>query len=329
MNGIKYFISATAVLIMSVFGLTRCGAEPVSEETEAPTETADSISDTSMTSDTSGTSGTSDTSVSSQETTETSSEPVSDPEEADNTWAMFLVNDMNPLPKNYDDVIETELVDDTTYRDYYMDSRMAEYMIDLLAAAKEDGVQLTVVSTYRTYDYQKNNFDTSVEYRMEKGMSYEEAYNDTLGEVQIPGHSEHNAGLAVDILSDEYNSMEDDGFEDTEAFRWLSENASDYGFILRYPKGKKDITGIVYEPWHYRFVGVYYAKDIEESGLCLEEYFEEKGWLDENGIAVAHTIYDQNPDMLLDEQEPVFIKEEETEAESEQTDSEDEETTAE
>lgn len=326
MNGIKSFLSVTAVLFMSVFGLTRCGAEPVTEETD--TETAGSLSETTSPDNTSAESSDSSlsSSGSSSFTSETEKEAAADPEEADNTWAMFLVNDMNPLPKNYDDVIETELVD-TTYRDYYMDSRMSEYMIDMLSAAADEGIDLITVSTYRTYDYQKNNFDTSVEYRMEQGMSYEEAYNDTLISVQIPGHSEHNAGLAVDILSNEYNSMEDDGFEDTEAFRWLSEHASEYGFILRYPKGKQDITGIIYEPWHYRFVGVYYAKDIEESGLCLEEYFEEKGWLDENGIAIDHTIYDQNPDMLLDEQEPVIITEE-TETE-EQTDEETETTTIE
>ena len=79
--------------------------------------------------------------------------------------------------------------------------------------------------------------------------------------------------------------MEDDGFENTESFRWLDENAHKYGFILRYPKGKQEITGIIYEPWHYRFVGIYYANEIKQSGLCLEEYYEEQGWSDASGKA--------------------------------------------
>ncbi|MDE6133484.1 MAG: D-alanyl-D-alanine carboxypeptidase family protein, partial [Oscillospiraceae bacterium] len=84
----------------------------------------------------------------------------------------------------------------------------------------------------------------------------------------------------------EYTSMDDAGFENTKAFAWLDEHAEEYGFILRYPKDKESITEIIYEPWHYRFVGVYYAKEIKESGLCLEEYFAERGWTDEDGKAI-------------------------------------------
>ncbi|MGN1416180.1 MAG: M15 family metallopeptidase, partial [Oscillospiraceae bacterium] len=171
---------------------------------------------------------------------------------------MFLINEQNPLPRRYDDVIETELVDET-YREYFLDSRAAEYYKNMLEAAADDGIDLITVSAYRSYDYQKNNFDSNVEDRMAEGMSYAEAYKDSLASVQLPGQSEHNAGLAVDILSNEYNSMDDDGFENTEAFKWLDEHAAEYGFILRYPKGKTDITQIIYEPWHYRFVGIYYA----------------------------------------------------------------------
>ena len=90
-------------------------------------------------------------------------------------------------------------------------------------------------------------------------------------------------------MSDEYTSMDDDGFKNTKAYEWLSQHAAEYGFILRYPEGKEAETGIIYEPWHYRFVGIYYANEIKNSGLCLEEYFESKGWLDENGKAIKMT----------------------------------------
>lgn len=207
----------------------------------------------------------------------------------DNEWAMFLVNKNNPLPENYDYIIETSVIYSTAEKDYEFDSRAAEYMTDMLAAAKADGINLTVISSYRTIEYQQYNFDRSVQQRVNNGMSYEEALEDTAKEVAMPGESEHNAGLSADIFSDEYMSLDDDGFKNTKAYAWLMENAADYGFILRYPEGKDDITGFIYEPWHYRFVGVYYAHQVQDSGLCLEEFFESKGWLDENGTAVKMT----------------------------------------
>ncbi len=283
LNGYKYLFIGTVILMLLVFAMTSCGGDdPV--ENNVPDETA--ITDIELSDSGYKTLG--------------EPEPLEDgdPEEADNTWAVYLINEENPLPRRYDDVINTELVDET-YREYYLDSRAAGYYKDMLEAAAADGVDLITVSAYRNYDYQKNNFDTNVENRMSQGMTYEEAYAESLAAVQLPGQSEHNAGLAVDILSSEYNSMDDDGFENTEAFAWLDKHAADYGFILRYPKGKRDITKIIYEPWHYRFVGVYYAKDIKASGLCMEEYFDQKGWLDEEGKAVSHTIYTQNPDTKL------------------------------
>ena len=215
-------------------------------------------------------------------------EPKPDPDDADNTWAMFLVNSKNPVSAEYCDSIETALVYES-WREYYMDSRMAEYLKQMLKAASEDGIQLIVMSAYRSIEYQQNNFDKSVQDRMDnRGMTYEEAYADTLKEVQLPGYSEHNAGLAADIMSDEYVDMNDDGFKDTKAYAWLREHAADYGFILRYPEGKENITGIIYEPWHYRFVGVYYAKLLADKQITMEEYFEEMNWVDDDGVSVSH-----------------------------------------
>ncbi|MCC8042403.1 MAG: M15 family metallopeptidase [Oscillospiraceae bacterium] len=217
-----------------------------------------------------------------------SAEPVPDPSDADNTWAMFLVNSMNPISEEYCDSIETAFVY-SSWRDYYMDSRVSEYLKQMISDASNDGINLIIVSAYRTIDYQQRNFDNSVEDRMtNQGMTYEEAYADTLKEVQLPGYSEHNAGLAADIMSDECVDMDDDSFKNTEAYAWLQEHAADYGFILRYPEGKEDVTGIIYEPWHYRFVGVYYAKLLTDRGITMEEYFEEMNWVDENGVAVYH-----------------------------------------
>jgi D-alanyl-D-alanine carboxypeptidase len=217
----------------------------------------------------------------------------------DNEWALYLVNDKNPLPSNYDDTIDTTLVF-SDYRDYYFDSRAASYLTTMIEDAAADGVNLYIVSTYRSQEYQKENFERSVADRMSAGMDYDAAYTDTLREVTLPGYSEHNAGIAADIMTTTYTSMDDDGFKNTDEYAWLTEHAAEYGFILRYPEGKEDITGIIYEPWHYRFVGVYYAEDITAQGLTLEEYFAENGWLDPAGKAQYHLgpIGDISPDSV-------------------------------
>lgn len=261
MRGIKYLLIITVLIIALAFLMTRLVFKKVDEDTESASDTAIIT-----------------------ETTPSETEPWED-ENIDNIWAMFLVNSKNPLPKNYDDIIETEVVFES-YREYLLDARAADYIKRMIDDAAKDGVDLLVVSAYRTIGYQQQNFDSSVQNRMDRGMTYDEAYADTLNEVALPGESEHNAGLALDIMCEENQNMDDDSFENTEAFAWLDKHAHEYGFILRYPKGKKPVTGIVYEPWHYRFVGLYYANEIKKSGLCLEEYYESMGWVDENGKAI-------------------------------------------
>lgn len=263
MRGIKYLLIISVLLILLAFVLTNFAFKKDDGEQEAATET-----------------------VSTTVPTETEIEPEEEEDlDADNKWAMFLVNKQNPLPDDYDNIIETELVYEGD-KNGYVDKRAAKYAKDMFAAALEDGIDLWVVSSYRTIQYQQENFDRSVQQRMDNGMTYDDAYADTLREVAMPGESEHNAGLAMDIMSIEYTSMDDAGFENTKAFEWLDKHAAEYGFILRYPKDKESITEIIYEPWHYRFVGVYYANEIKKSGLCLEEYFAERGWTDEDGKAV-------------------------------------------
>ncbi|MDR0946798.1 MAG: M15 family metallopeptidase [Ruminococcus sp.] len=231
---------------------------------------------------------------------------IEEEENIDNEWAMFLVNNQNPLPPNYDDIITTDWIAEN-YKAYYMDSRAAPYVLDMIEAAKEDGIELYVVSAYRTIAYQEENLAGSVQDRVNSGMTYEEAYADALQSVALPGCSEHNAGLAADLMSVNNTNMNDSSFENTPEFAWLREHAAEYGFILRYPDGKQDITGIIYEPWHYRFVGVYYADKINESGLTMEEFFEKEGWLDENGKAIKMTGPVEAAEVSANPGEPVQI----------------------
>lgn len=141
----------------------------------------------------------------------------------------------------------------------------------MIAAAKADGVNLGVMSGYRTIQYQINLFNRHVQQRMAKGMTKEEAIADTKLYVAVPGESEHNLGLAIDFMSGTSADLEE-SFANTPQGKWLKAHAADYGFILRYPKDKQNITKISFEPWHYRYVGVDVAKQIMSSGKCLEEY---------------------------------------------------------
>lgn len=289
LRGTKYLLIITAVLFVAVFLLTRLTQPAKTKEPDATVITPQ------------------------PEVTQATEPEVQ--VNIDNEWAMFLVNNQNPLPDNYDSIIETELVY-TSYREYYMDARMADYMKRMLADAEKDGINLKVVSAYRTIEYQQQNFENSVQDRIAKGMTEEEAREDTAREVAFPGKSEHNAGLSADIMSDEYESMDDDGFKDTKAYAWLSEHAAEYGFILRYPENKEHITNIIYEPWHYRFVGVYYANEIKDSGLCLEEYFEKQGWLDKDGKAVDMTgpVENETPITAAPSAEPTQTQPEQQES---------------
>lgn len=192
---------------------------------------------------------------------------------ADNEWALFLVNNSHILEHD-PEMSLTTVYTGADGREFQVDSRMAFYFMDMMEAAGKAGNPIGVTSAYRTVEYQQNNFDNNVRALMNnKGLTFEEAYAETAKVIALPGASEHNTGLALDILSGEHWAL-DEGFEETRAFRWLSEHAHEYGFILRYPKDKTEITGISYEPWHYRFVGIYHATQIKNSGLSLEEYID-------------------------------------------------------
>lgn len=147
-----------------------------------------------------------------------------------------------------------------------LDYRVAPHYQEMYNAAKKDGITLTPVSGYRSYQRQKNNFDNEIKSQMSKGMNKVDA---TIKASQIrllPGTSEHNAGLAMDICSLSTS------FENTKEFRWLQAHAHEYGFIMRYPKDKTNVTKITYEPWHYRYVGKDIASQLKSSGQVLEEY---------------------------------------------------------
>lgn len=136
-------------------------------------------------------------------------------------------------------------------------------------AARKDGIYPVVWEGYRTYEEQQKILDDKIKAYINEGYSQSRAERTAKEWVALPGTSEHQLGIAVDINADKSKSSND------EVYTWLAANAHNYGFILRYPQGKQEITGTSYEPWHYRYVGVDAAWEIYERGICLEEYFEQ------------------------------------------------------
>ena len=179
-------------------------------------------------------------------------------------WRLLLVNRDHPLT---DYQPELKLVSNNSE----VDVRIYDDLVALLEAGRADGISLFPCSGYRSYDLQVELYNDKVDRLMEQGLSREEAETQAATEVAQPGTSEHITGLCADIVGIEYQLL-DDGFADTDAARWLAEHAWEYGFILRFPEGKEDITGVIYEPWHYRYVGKEAAKEIHEKGITLEEY---------------------------------------------------------
>ena len=141
-------------------------------------------------------------------------------------------------------------------------------LIDMYNAAKKDGITLKINNTYRTAKDQREMFDSKRKSYLDQGYSYEGATSKAEETVQLPGFSEHQTGLAIDFSNEGHYE------ENEQMWQWLKTNAPKYGFILRYPKGKEEITKISYEPWHYRYVGKQAAEEITNQNLTLEEYLK-------------------------------------------------------
>lgn len=182
-------------------------------------------------------------------------------------WNLILVNPWNPIPEGF----TVELQD--VGNGHSVDARIAGYLKKMLADARAQGLSPMICSSYRTMEKQQTLYTNKVNEYLSQGYSQENAESEAGKWVAVPGTSEHQTGLAVDIVSSTYQIL-DQKQEETAEQKWLMENSYKYGFILRYPNAKRNITGIYYEPWHYRYVGYRTAKKIHEKGICYEEYLE-------------------------------------------------------
>ena len=186
---------------------------------------------------------------------------------APNGQVLYLVNPWNPLPEDYTvelaPINETHQIAAVAYQDF----------LDMFTDCKEAGFDPAVCSSYRTQEYQQGLFQNRIDRYVKEGYPEDEATVLAGRSVAVPGTSEHQLGLAVDIV-DNNNWHLDETQADMPTQIWLMENSWRYGWILRYPNEKSEITGIIYEPWHYRYVGKTVAKEIYDLGICLEEYLE-------------------------------------------------------
>ena len=177
-------------------------------------------------------------------------------------WFLAIISVDHPLPDNYSPSLSLAAGSNQVK----LDSRMAPKFKRMYDGAKLSDCNLNPYAGYKNYSYQDNAYQRKVSSYLNQGYSQDEAEKLAKRKVAPAGCSESNSGLAIDIVSASTD------FENTKEFQWLQDNAYKYGFVLRYPKDKEDITGVDYQPWHWRYVGEYAASKMYEQNLCLEEY---------------------------------------------------------
>lgn len=194
-------------------------------------------------------------------------------------WQILLVNPWNEMPEDYEVTLKS------LDNGMKVDERAYDSLMAMLQACREAGLAPKVCSAYRTQSKQTYLYNNKIARLRNAGYSKAAAEKEAGRWVARPGTSEHQLGLALDIVSTSYQSLTKKQ-EKTAEQKWLMEHCWEYGFILRYPNEKSEITGIGYEPWHYRYVGLDVALDLRDSGLCLEEYLllreealAEKDWM--------------------------------------------------
>ncbi len=180
-------------------------------------------------------------------------------------WRLILVNRNNPLDEDF----TVELA--TCPYGGQVDARILDDLCAMIEDAYADGVNPVIISSYRSLSYQETLYTSLVAKYVDNGYSQEDAETEASTQVALPGTSEHHTGLAVDIVDAFYTTLDEEQ-ANTNTFQWLEEHCWEYGFIVRYPVDSTAITGIIYEPWHFRYVGTEVAAALHESGETLEEY---------------------------------------------------------
>lgn len=266
-NKKKVFVVIVLPIIVIFFIINKANSknsqEVNSEISKQTEETTQSTSENTTGQTNVATSSTGTTNTSSTNTSSTVGGNETPNVDVTTDWRIRLANYDNILPEDF----EVELADIDSTRQF--DARAIKYLKDMINDMKKDGhTSIWVQSSYRSVARQKELYENSINKYLKQGKTQEEAEKLTDEYINKPGSSDHNLGLAVDF------NYVDNTFADTDEYQWLLENAENYGFILRYPKDKEDITKIAYESWHWRYVGEEHAKKMNELNMCLEEYVE-------------------------------------------------------
>lgn len=276
-NRIIFAIICLVLLGCIAWGITalvQTFANKTDKDTSSQSSTSTSAVSSASQADSTGTSSSAAQSAASDSQAATSSSAATSvtPQSVKSDPLLTLVNNNVKMPDDWEANLQTKVADSGTGKE--LQTEAADAFITMKDAAAAEGVDLMLCSGYRSVDYQTNLFNQEKQKWLAKGYSDEEAYNEAKTVVAVPGYSEHNLGLAADIVTPKHQTL-DSAFGKTDAGKWLAEHAPEYGFILRYPENKQAITGIIYEPWHFRYVGVENAKAITATGLCLEEYLDQ------------------------------------------------------
>lgn len=263
----KKTIQITAVVLSVVLTAVIVIILTAERNTTEPEESSSNRISSSETSSSTTLPSTSETSSTTKPQTESSTKkPVeSTTDKPSSSGVDILVNSKNPLPDDW----TVHLV--KLRNGHQIDRRAYNSLQKMMDDARAKGWNPLICSSYRTTSYQQKLFDDRVQLMKKKGMSEKDAIQDTEKWIAIPGTSEHETGLAVDIVTLENQNL-DNSQLNSACQRWMMEHCYDYGFILRYPEDKVNITGIGFEPWHYRYVGYDAAQYIKKNGICLEEY---------------------------------------------------------
>ena len=191
-------------------------------------------------------------------------------------WNLNLVNNWTKIDESVEiplkELPEGYPVDE---RIFLVDERIIPDYVAMIDAGKEAGHEILAVSTYRSVELQTTNYNSRIQQYLDEGKSQEEAVKLTEDYIAIPGGSEHHTGLAIDVMDTEWVNTGKGliaEFDTQESQQWLVEHAAEYGFVLRFPEGKKEATGIEYESWHFRYVGKENAAYMKKHDLALEEY---------------------------------------------------------
>ena len=258
-------LSVLLVASLVVFLVSRDSSDM--PESSSNTILSSQISSSTSKPSTSETSTTSTTKQSTESTSKQTTESTTKkkPEKPSSSGVDILVNAKNPIPDDW----TVNLVQ--LNNGHQIDKRAYDSLQKMLNDARAKGWNPLICSSYRTTSYQQQLFDNRVQRMKNQGMSEKEAIADTEKWIAIPGTSEHETGLAVDIVTVENQNL-DNSQLNSACQKWMMEHCYDYGFILRYPEDKTKITGIDFEPWHYRYVGYDIAQYIKQNGICLEEY---------------------------------------------------------